>query len=459
MKRWLLTLVIAFPCWGDIVELKDGRRFEGDLKRTAEGYEITSADGSVTRVRSDQVASMRLTGRATTTAPSAANERFASLKRSVEGMSDLDQILARFRSFIEQNKDQPIADEAKREMALWEDRKARGLVKVSVGWVTPQQRERLLAGTTGLAFQARDALRQNHVKDAEALVAQILELDPSNPPALYLQGVMLYRSDKIAVARRSFEQVVQALPDHAASLNNVAVVYSRQNDTNRAMGFLDRAMVAMPDNKEILNNVLELLMAMPENQRKSAAVQKVQRRFAEQDMRLVQLMARYGWYRWGSLWVDQGQIDHFREQEKTIRAKMADMQKEYDANDARIKEIEARVETNDRYMRALRDRSFYRDANGVMQQMSLPPEYYDIDRENQRLIAERDALAGERNRMKEQARDVEAQLPAPRFTGVLQLIGVEGTPLPANADPPASQPAGPSMEISIQPPAAPDRRE
>lgn len=457
-QPWILALLLTFPCMADIVELKDGSRLEGDLKRTPEGYEIRAADGTLTRVRTDQVASVRI-GKADPKSPAAAQERLASLKRSAESLNDLDQILERFKAFIEQNKGTPVAEEARKEMASWEEKKTAGLVRVGAKWVTPEERERILAGTHDLAEQARAAVRRNQIREAEALIRQVLELDPAHPLALYLQGVVAYRSDKLPFARRSFEQVAAVLPEHAATLNNIGVILMRQNEVIKAMTFFDRAMMAMPENKEILNNVLEAIMFMPENQRQSQTMQKVTRRFAEQDARLSQLMARYGWYRWGSTWVDQAQIERLKEEEKEIRGKMDTMQKEYDGLAARIVEIDRSIDSNERYLQAIRARSSYRDANGNLVRIPYPDEYYDVQRDNERMLRERDQVLQQRNRMREEAKAVEATLPVPKYTGIQQLIGVEGAPSleqPSQSDAASTNAGPPEAPDPVQPPPEPD---
>ena len=39
----------------DLIVLKDGTRVEGELTRTADGYDVTTTDGKTTKVSSSQV--------------------------------------------------------------------------------------------------------------------------------------------------------------------------------------------------------------------------------------------------------------------------------------------------------------------------------------------------------------------------------------------------------------------
>lgn len=423
----ILAAAIAMPVFADTLVLKDGTRLEGDLKRTPEGYDFTDASGKVRQVKSSEVESIIL-GKSVANSGASAKERLASLKRSVEQLSDLNQIIDRFNRFIEQTPDEAVKAEARKELAIWQARKDQGLVRITGRWVTQEESEKIIASAGDLAEQARVALSENRNKDAEAILKQAIEIDAANPVALYLQGVLHYRLNKLPLARKAFEAAAQQLPEHAATLNNIAIIYFQQKEVMRAMPFFDRAMLAMPDNKYILGNVLEVLMTLPENQQKNAAAVKVQKRFAEQDLRLSQQMARYGWYRWGNIWVDQAKIDQLKKEEADVKTRMDALQKEFNEADTRIREIDRRIDSNEKYMYDIRARSSYRDADGRLVRIPYPDSYYDTERENQQLVSERTTIIQEQNVRRDRAQQLKAELPTPKFSGVMHLIGVEGAP-------------------------------
>src|SRR5262249_7184421 len=96
----------------DILTLQDGTKLEGYVKPTHGGYVVTSADGKVTRVDGSKVESIRL-GKSDGIDPKlAAPDRLASLRRSVESLSDPKQVIDRYKQFIEMNKGTLSADEA-----------------------------------------------------------------------------------------------------------------------------------------------------------------------------------------------------------------------------------------------------------------------------------------------------------------------------------------------------------
>src|SRR5437879_4837399 len=97
--------------FGDVVHLKDGTSINGDIKKAADGWFITDPHGKITHVSSDVVQSIELAPKGDP--KDVAVGRLASLRRSVEALGDLKQIIDRFEKFVEQNKELPIAAEAR----------------------------------------------------------------------------------------------------------------------------------------------------------------------------------------------------------------------------------------------------------------------------------------------------------------------------------------------------------
>src|SRR5439155_24697894 len=150
-----------------------------------------------------------------------AADRLASLRRSVESLTDIPQIIQRYQRFIDQNKATPAAAEAQQDLKQWEDRRDRGMIKVGGNWVSPEEAGRLLGQVGQIVEQARAALQTNDLNAAQQLTSQALELDPQNAAALYLSGVLNYRQDKTQAAKKAFDQVNAQLPNHPATLNNL----------------------------------------------------------------------------------------------------------------------------------------------------------------------------------------------------------------------------------------------
>ncbi|MGH7180181.1 MAG: tetratricopeptide repeat protein, partial [Tepidisphaeraceae bacterium] len=318
----LIALSVAAAALADVVVLKDGTRLEGDVKKTAGGWQITFPDGKVHEILAENVRAIELGATSTRSTTQAVSANLASLRRSVENIADINQVIERYHRFIEQNKDSPTAADAEKDLAVWEERQSRGLVKLGTRWVTVDERRALADKAFALADQARELVARGRLHDAEPNLSQALELDPQNPPALYLRGVIQYQQTQLPAARKSFEAVNAVLNDHAPTLNNLGVILWRQNAPIAALNYFDQSIVAAPINKELLDNVAEALAGIPEDQRRNPVVNRVLRRFTEQDTRLSEMMAAQGWYRWGSTWIDRTTLERLQKDEKEVKDKL-----------------------------------------------------------------------------------------------------------------------------------------
>src|SRR4051812_24524552 len=147
----IVTILIAVLCCSyvcaDVVLLKDGTRVEGDLKRGDSGYDVTTSDGKVAHVNSGDIQSIQL---GKSSSAGSATDKFASLKRSVEAMDDLNKIIGRYNDFIQQNKGTPAAAQAQKDLEVWQDRFDKHMVKVAGKWVTPEEQEQLVAKSSDI---------------------------------------------------------------------------------------------------------------------------------------------------------------------------------------------------------------------------------------------------------------------------------------------------------------------
>ena len=297
----LLVAVLCSTLRADIVILKDGSRVEGELKRGDGGYDVTDADGKTTHVSQLDVQSIQL---GKSSGSLSAMDKLASLKRSIESLDDPNKIVARYNDFIQQNKSTPAAADAQKELALWQQRVDQHMVKVAGKWVTADQQQEMVAQSGEIIKQAFDLMKANKLKEADPLVKQALAIDPENPVANYLQGVLLFRDEKIVPARRSFEITHNQIPSDAATLNNLGVCAWRQNQPIVSLGFYSDAMLAMPANKEIINNVAEALYALKEDFKKNPTARAASARLFISACRRAQLDSDDG-----TIWVVSLGID------------------------------------------------------------------------------------------------------------------------------------------------------
>ena len=434
MRKAALIFAVLICCCAtalaDVVTLTDGTKLEGDVKKTDRGWRITTADGKTIDVAADKVKSIQLgKGAGEKGTPERAMSDLLSLRRSVENLSDAAAVVERYKRFIEANKDAPAAIEAEKDLSVWQDRVDRGLVKLGSKWVSPDERTKFADKALALADQARGLVERGRLHDADPVIAEALENDPQCAPALYLRGVLQFQQNQLPAARKSFEAVNAVIKDHAPTLNNLAVILSRQNAVMPSLNHYDQAITAAPVNKFILDNVVEALAVVPDDQRKNRVAQTLYRKFTEQDTRLQEALAAQGLYRWGGTWVERAEMDRLKEQEKKVNEQIEKVKAEGRTNETRVKEIDSEVESIDRSMRQIEANSVYRDSNGKLVHIPYPAIYYDLQNDRSKLISERSGLMAKINGLLTQIQQLQKDLPKPKFAGVQRLIGAEGTPV------------------------------
>lgn len=440
-----LTSLSASICLADVIVLKDGTRIAGDIKKGEKGYIINKPGGQFDLIPFDVVKSLELSN---SVAPAdVARENLASLRRSVEHDDNIFRIVGRYQQFINRSTDSAVIELAKQDMAVWQQRKDAGLTKYGSQWVDDEQLAKLKVKTMQTADAARRQYKAGHFAEAESSVNQALSEDPKLPTALYIKGLLLYRVDQLPQARKTFELVNNLAPNHTPTLNNLAVVMSRQNQTAAALGMFDTAMLQGPKNRQLLDNIAELLNALPDEQRGTQIAQRVARHFTEQDVDLQKELSPQGLRRWGATWVTAEQLETLKVAERAVKDKLDQLSTEFDATKLRINNIDRDIDDNERSMRRMETSAYARDYFGNIYQSSLPATYYQLMDDNQKLQRQRDEQFAQLERLRSQARNVNADLPVPKYTGIQKLFDADSAPtvapkgaVTAPAEAPTTQP-------------------
>jgi tetratricopeptide (TPR) repeat protein len=430
---WGLTLLASAalprPARGDVVYLKDGTRLEGEiLRKTDAGWVVKGLDGKVSNISADRVKSFEAKRNGPGTGGDEPMQRLVSLRRSVETQTDINKVLERYRKFIEQHIGTPAADEALKDVEVWEQRLEKQMVKLGDKWVTKQEQGVLQTKALERAAAARLLLLQGRMKDAVAAIDAALAENPTNAAALYLRGVALSRQDQSANARKAFEASAQISPNHGPTLNNIAVIMWAAKQLPGALNYYGQAMNAAPVDRRILDNVAEALNELPEVQRDNAVTRKVVLLFNAQDMALQGRMKKRGLFRWGSTWVDEQELKDLKAQEERIEEKLEKLEDEFEQVQDRIEQIDRDVGDTERSIRRIEASSYGRDATGRATRLSYPRLYYDLKRDLEQMHAERDGEKEKAARLRKKAKQVKQELSVPRYTGAQQIIGVDGTP-------------------------------
>ena len=439
-----IFLPLARTAAGDVVVLKDGSRVEGDLERVEDGYNVTTADGKSVKVKSAQVKSVEVKAPATA---DEAQKRLDALRRSADNLADLKLIVSRYNDFLRRFGNTPQAEEARRDLAAWQEKLERHATKVAGKWVTPDELGRLQQESQEAAVKARDHVAQGRLREAGPLLQQALDVDPKNASALYLRGVVLFRQDQLGPARKAFDSVTKLVPDHAPTLNNLAVILWRQEGHAGALRYFDQAMAAAGDNgpfaEAVLNNVAEALHALPQNLRDNPATKRVVLHFQQRDEALAKRMQKRGLYRWGSSWVDGAQLDKLQTKENEIAARIKDLEAEFDTVQRRLAQVERDIVDTQRTLRRMEATSYVQGGpgGGRTQQFAPPKVYYGLKRDLEDLKREYAEQESRVNALRREAKLVKQELPVPRYSGIQRIIDADGTPLMDAAA--ATQPAKP----------------
>jgi hypothetical protein len=225
-------------------------------------------------------------------------------------------------------------------------------------------------------------------------------------------------------------------------LNNLGVIYAQQKQWGPALGMLDLAMQASPGNRTILDNAAELLAMLPPDQHGSAVAKRVSTRFTQQDGVLARQLDSEGLTRWGATWLDATQMQEVKKNEDRIKARLELLAQDYDKLAARRRDVERQIDVNDRSLdRINRDRSIVDPTTGNIVQLRPPSIYYELRRENERLVGEHRDINARMQEFPARERQIRQESPFPLYTGQLKLVGPEGTPLAGPTTRPTTRPA------------------
>jgi tetratricopeptide (TPR) repeat protein len=419
-------MFVCFPASGDVLKLRDGTTVEGEIRKSETGWDVL-ADGVITDVPGELVESITVSHEP---APATAAAGLASLRRSVDSQSDARQVIERYTQFIDRNAGTPAADEAKKDLPLWQDRVDKNLVRVGDDWLTQAQRTQRLVELLRLTDEARRAIKDGRTADATNLLQTALNADAKLPTALYLRSLLSLQSGQVIPARKDLEAVNAATPNHMPTLNNLAVINWRQNRALGAISLFDAAMRANPGDRTVLDNVAEALHAMPESVVRSSAGLRAQKRFNEQDAELQKRMAaQFDLHRWGGVWVSGADYARITNAKQAAEQKLADLQARYDQTQKKVAQLDANLTYISNRMKQLEAESYTTDGDGNPVQFPLPPEYNSLNNDWSKVSAERSETAGKLQPIADEAKSVQQSIPQPKYTGMQQFVGADGAPV------------------------------
>ncbi len=427
----LLVLLMTGICWADIVHLNDGTKVEGAIKRTSGGWLVTDDTGKTTRVDDENI---KLIQKVSTLSPAElAESKLAVLRRSLEPMDDLGRIIERVERFIEQNKGGPAAELGRKELAVWKQRQEKQMVKVGKSWMTTAEQAELMVKVVPMIERARDLLKEGRTREADEVVGELLAVDDANVSGLYLRGLILFKQGETGQAKKVYEQLKEALPGHAPTRNNLAVILWSQRQHVLALMEYEQAMTVDRPMRQVLDNIAEALHALPASQRSGAVARRVEKKFAEQDADFQREMGRQGLIRWGATYIDRTKDAEIKRAQEKVKERLDALEDDYAKLRDRMDDIDRRIASNDREIDRIQADSRRIDpSTGRFYTVRYPGIYYDLRRENTRLKEEQVDLARKLDGFNAKAAEIRRDLPVPPYTGQQRMIEAEGTPLPAS---------------------------
>jgi tetratricopeptide (TPR) repeat protein len=107
----------------------------------------------------------------------------------------------------------------------------------------------------GLIERAMEVHRRGELAAAEELYRQVLALDPDDPDANHLLGVIRYQQGEHPAALELIRRADRLRPDHPATLNNLGSVLRELGRHEEAILSLSRALALQPDFAEAQTNL------------------------------------------------------------------------------------------------------------------------------------------------------------------------------------------------------------
>ena len=435
MRTFLATiLVLAAPAVADTVHLRDGRTVDGTLKRNdATSWVVLAAGRKPVVVADVDVASIVLTARPATEAG-----RLDAVRRSVAHVDIAADALDRYRRLIAAGGDPATLATARSEMAVWQDRADRGLVRLGDRWVIPAAREQAQADALVTANHARQAIKDGRFADAAPLATAALAMDPQCASAHYLLGLVRADQNRLSAARREFEAAAALVPNHGATLVNLAVIDWEQHRYADALARYDAAMVAAPADAAVLADVAVAVGHVPPTVAKLPAVARlvgrVSKRYHDQQKQMTDRMTALGLHPFGSAWLTDDQLDQVRQGQQQDQQKLDALAADFDKAQDQVRQTDLAIaDVQDRQRRSADAGSvgpYLASYDGVRPGLAVPAVYYELQNDADQLQRRRAQQVGQLDALQKQAAVIHRRMDGQTDSdGAQHLIGPDGTPV------------------------------
>lgn len=427
----LLLAICASQVAADTLVLKDGTTVEGQVSKTGARYGVIT-DAGIQWFDQDQVERVELDPLKTVDADTRA--AYLAVKAEAARQEAPAEAIALWEKYIADHPAGPLLETARGEILAWQKALALGLVPWAGKRVRPEERDLAQRKAVELIDTGLRQVTDGKFAEARKTLDQAARLWPNHPTVDFYSAEVLRNSRQPLDAAKRLVNVLQEMPEHLPSLNNLACLCSQLTDYRSAVVFLARALRKAPYHETVVDNaweVLHLIDSVKQGNIPRPDLLKISKddlavlteACAAQESR----MARQDRYRWGSTWIARTQLEDHLAARKAVEQKIAEMQKEMERLNAQIADVDLRIEAANRT----------RDAN---MQAGSGSGVIVIQRQIRELQAERAPLVDAKARLQAQARDLVKNRPEPQWSSKTTMLPIE-SPLAKIADGPEPEQA------------------
>ncbi|WP_281776585.1 glycosyltransferase family 41 protein [Polynucleobacter sp. KF022] len=113
-----------------------------------------------------------------------------------------------------------------------------------------------------LLNQSLESLRSSNFESAEIYLKQVIKLEPSNPHALRLLGVLSAQNKQYSDAIRYLNDALIAMPNNALALSNLGNIYLELKQPTKALDVYQKSITIDPHYAEVWSNKGNALFAL-----------------------------------------------------------------------------------------------------------------------------------------------------------------------------------------------------
>jgi tetratricopeptide (TPR) repeat protein len=345
-RAWILALLALFLApvlRADIIELTDGRKFNGTMARTGDVITIKVDDGKVVTVKPGDIARITLTS--VVSAEEAAAQEWTRVGAQVKAADDLRAVIDLYKGFAEKYPRAKQAGEAQSMLARYESIADKDPVKFRGKWMPRAQVGVVMKRWTEAARPALELYKAGRTRETLEAVKAVLADDDQNPDALTLGGLAAYRSNNLAQAKTYFTNLAAADPTSVLAENNLAVIATGQKQAGEAFVHYGKALQIMPGQRLLLDNIAEALNAYVAGggDKNSTAYRALAKAYEPAEARMEETMGQEDMVRWGATWVTKVQREQLVAAQERMRDQMGRLESQYTAARNALTNLDAQI--------------------------------------------------------------------------------------------------------------------